>query len=152
MKRLCTFCFCLLLCLSITGCGIVSSSNSFLLLQKSLTEHGTVVRHIDTHGGFHGDGIEYTCITYDEAAASTVESSIKADPRFSPISTDDALLSSCDNAVAYEKEIPLPSSVRSSGWYAYVDRSPADSEHVLNFTLILYIAPTHTLHIWRADA
>lgn len=150
MKRICTLFFCLLLCLVLTGCGIASPSDSFLLLQKSLTEYGTVTHHIDTHGGFHGDGIQYTCITYDEAEASTVESIIKADPRFSSMPMDDTQLSSCDNAIAYD--VPLPSSVQSSGWYAYVDRSPADSEHLLNFTLILYAEPSRTLHIWRADS
>ena len=123
------------------------SSASF---QKSLTKIRH--RHIDTHGGFCRNGIEYTCITYDEAEASVIKSIIQNERRFSPMPATDVLLSSCDSAVASEKDVPLPSSVHSAGWYSYLDRSPAKSEHLSNSTLFLYEDESRTPHIRRADS
>lgn len=155
MKKIFCFLLSILLCLWLTGCTVSSPVSSFQAICHTLVDLGNVTRHIDTHGGFHGDGIEYTCVSYNAQTKRKIKTMLSNDARFSPLPMENTLLESCESSI-YEETIPLPSSCAQSGQYAYLDRSPKDDDlatsYVLNFTLIIYNDATNTLHVWRADS
>ncbi|WP_130860959.1 DUF4153 domain-containing protein [Bacilliculturomica massiliensis] len=132
---------------------------------------GQVIRGMDTHGGFHGDGRTYIEMDYS-AADTELGAVLAADPDWKPLPLTDALQRAVygqqpDETTYYaslvespEEGIPaIPPVTR--GYYRFVDRSsqsldPQDDSQLFernsyNFTLAIYDEETKILYYFELD-
>ena len=158
MKRLAVFLLCLILPVTMTGCGRLELLGRLSRMTGTDLRGGRIEQYADTHGGFLGDGLLTACVRY-EAETPEVAAVWK------PCPLADGIVDALEAAASYscsETDVPdYPKEVKgfdlSRGYYWYYNRfagtqePPGDGELPLNFTLIVYDLPTSRLYVWELD-
>ena len=113
-----------------------------------------VVSHDDSHGGWHGDGVQNTVLHLSD---ETVIDQIREN--WSPLPMSEALMRLNEMGWTGTSHVIPPEVV--NGCYYWKDRhseavDPADdsgvhSRHSYNFTLAVFDADTNTLYFVRVD-
>jgi len=165
MKRLC-LALCALL-LIMTAC---SSNETEEIIGLNLSG-GNIVTATDTHGGFHGDGISYTAVSFEDDSALA---EIQANPAWRELPLSEPLtalvygvetrtadsVTSVGPYLTGEDGSPLFPQIENGYWY-FEDRhadstDPQDDSNVLkrpsfNLTVALYDIDTNMLHVCEFD-
>ena len=135
LKRLLLVFPLLLLC----ACASSSINEMSQALDLALPE-GDIITDIDTHGGFHGDGISCLVLSVspENGAALADKLAERADWHQLPLDAQSSnVLSSCLSLLESEG---FTYSSPVQGWYWYLDRSPVGhtQDFPANCTLAIY--------------
>ena len=123
---------------------------------------GQVVEHLDTHGGFHGDGRAYLELRFEGEAAEALAGAITGREGWEPLPLTANLSGAVDGCLSEDEagKIPKISAIRN-GFYCFLDRhsestdekddSELFSRHSFNCSLAIYDLEEDTLYYFTLD-
>lgn len=122
MKKTLSLLIFLIICITtITAC---SSNNLIKHISKTLgidLTSGTIINSIDTHGGFHGDGITLVEITFSEEDGNAIAEMVEKNKGWSKLPLSENLsivvydLHNIYNLIHYKKLSSTSNSVKTPG-------------------------------------
>ena len=146
----------------LTACGLQNTQNVILNELGMDVSNGNEISNLDTHGGFHGDGM--TCIVLSFPDHKVLEQ-IKADTRWKAFPLD-GTAKTLIYGISDETSIigpflndgngdPLVPEIQN-GYYLLIDRHTGKGTDILNrgsfnFTLVLYDTDADTLYYCKLD-
>lgn len=126
---------------------------------------GKVVRSVDTHGGFHGDGAAFVELSFTGKAAERLARDIPGLDGWEPLPLTDNLHravygESGRGSLMGDEDIPDVPPVED-GWYCFVDRNsraadPKDDAELFerysyNFTVAIYDRANDAVYVYQLD-
>ncbi len=154
----------LLICVLLTGC--TSQRQMLSEIAGFSLPSGISITYVDTHGGFHGDGVAYAKAVLPDAfqeqagTAFTVDAGWHTFPLSDNVSA--AIYGSETHTAISEIDEKIPDAPAiTSGFWRLIDRhsestDPGDDTQLhsrasYNFTVMLYDSAEHTLYFYWLD-